>query len=312
MKTWSIVGITLIIWSSAYAGIREGLLGGYSPEHLVLFRYIIASAVFVLYALLPGTRIRVPAKRDLPGIFGTGVIGISGHHLALAYGEQTVTAGTAGLLIGAAPMFTAVIAAFVLKEKLKPVGWLGLAIGFVGIALIALGADGGTLRISAGGLLILLAAVATALFLVLQKPYLARYGAVEATAWFTWAGTLPLLVFSPGMTETLMTATPAATASVIYLGIFPAAIAYAAWAVVLAASNASTLTSTMYLSPVLSILIAWIWLRELPSLLSVIGGVIAIVSVVVVNGWGTGQAGPEERTKRKTVKAKPGAKAEQA
>jgi drug/metabolite transporter (DMT)-like permease len=44
--------------------------------------------------------------------------------------------------------------------------------------------------------------------------------------------------------------------------------------------------SYLYLSPVMAIFIAWIWLREVPTFLSLIGGCLALTGVIIVNIWG--------------------------
>jgi len=87
---------TLIFWASAFAGIRVGLKA-YSPENLVLFRFLTASLVLLVYAII--TRMPLPERKDLPAIFFLGFIGITIYHLALTFGELKVTAGSASLLI---------------------------------------------------------------------------------------------------------------------------------------------------------------------------------------------------------------------
>ena len=57
---------TLIFWASAFAGIRAGLKS-YSPENLVLFRFLTASIILLAYAII--TRMPLPEKRDLSAIF---------------------------------------------------------------------------------------------------------------------------------------------------------------------------------------------------------------------------------------------------
>src|SRR5699024_8024633 len=101
--------------------------------------------------------------------------------------------------------------------------------------------------------------------------------------YFAWAGTLPKLVFLPGLFDNMAQATITANVSAIYVGVFPAAIAYVTWAMALSQGNASTVTSLMYLEPVVAIIIALVWLSEWPSLLSIIGGFVAISSVAIVN-----------------------------
>jgi drug/metabolite transporter (DMT)-like permease len=130
------ITFTLIFWASAFAGIRVGLKA-YSPENLVLLRFLTASIVLLIYAII--TRMPLPEKKDLPAIFFLGFIGITVYHLALTFGELKVTAGSASLLIASAPIFTAILAMFILKEKIKSWGWIGIIISFLGVSLVAIG-----------------------------------------------------------------------------------------------------------------------------------------------------------------------------
>ncbi len=158
------------------------------------------------------------------------------------------------------------------------------------MALIALSGGQG-LRFTPGALLILLAATVAAVYSILSKQLLRRHAALEFTCYSIWAGTLPLLVFLPGLLRRLPVAAPQATFAVIYLGIFPAAIAYVLWNYALARMPASLLSSFLYLSPVLASLIAWVWLGEVPALLTLVGGAIAILGVILVQTKGYARGG---------------------
>lgn len=285
---------TIVIWSSGFAGISASLQGGFTSGHLVLFRFIVASLTLLILAFLSRNSFRLPDKKDIIRIVILGWIGITIYHLGITFGQQTVTAGTAGMVIGASPIFTTLIAIWFLKERLDWFGWIGLFGGFIGLFLITLGTSGDGFSFSGGIGLIFIAAIATSIFFVFQKPLLIKYRPLELTAYFTWAGTLPMFVFFPGLIENIQTATIQANLSAIYVGVFPAAIAYITWSSTLALGDASKISSLMYLEPVLAIFIAWIWLNELPNLLSLIGGTIAITSVFTVNYIG-------ERKRRKEL-----------
>jgi drug/metabolite transporter (DMT)-like permease len=292
----AIVGV-LLLWASAFAGIRAGMrltpagsIGGdgYGPGELALLRFGTASTVLALYAL--ATRMRLPARAELPGLALAGFLGVSIYHVALNFGEVTVQSGAASLLISAAPVFTALLSVMFLQERLTPTGWGGIFLAFAGVALIALSGEGG-LRFTPGALLILLAAVAAAIFSILSKKSLRRHAALEFTSYVIWTGTVPMLVFLPGLLRRLPQAAPPATYAVVYLGIFPAAIAYFLWHYALSRMPASLLSSFLYLSPVVASFIAWVWLGEVPALLTIIGGAIAIVGVVLVQTRGSRAAG---------------------
>ncbi|TCP18623.1 EamA-like transporter family protein [Scopulibacillus darangshiensis] len=282
MKTFLAVAVTLILWSSAFAGIKEGL-AGYSPGHLVLMRFLVASAVFLLYACTG--KIRLPRKEDLPKIIGLSLAGITIYHSCLTFGEMAVPAGTAGLLIASVPAFTAVFCYLLFKERMTKLGWSGIIIGFVGVAVISFGTHQ-TFAFATGAILILIAAISTTLFFILQKPLFSRYSAVELTAYFTWFGTVPMLMFSHGIFEAVAAAPAASTWSAVYLGVLPSAFAYITWAIALKNAPASLVASGLYINPLLAIFIAWIWLGEVPHSIAFFGGVFIIAGVILVNFFG--------------------------
>lgn len=282
----------LLLWSSAFAGIRAGMrltvtgtLGadGYGPGELALLRFGTASLALTLFAL--ARQMRLPDRADLPRIGLAGLLGISIYHVALNFGEVTVHAGAASMLIAAGPVFTALLSALFLEERLTRLGWGGILLAFGGVSLIALSGGKG-LQFTPGSLLILLAAAVAAVYTILSKPSLRKYSALEFTCYSIWAGTLPLLVFLPGLLHRFHTAAPPATFAVVYLGLFPAAIAYVLWNFALSKMPASLLSSCLYLSPVLASFIAWMWLGETPGLLTVTGGGIAILGVILVQTKG--------------------------
>jgi drug/metabolite transporter (DMT)-like permease len=284
IRVLAVLVAVLVLWSSAFAGIRAGLKA-YSPGQVALFRFLIASAALAMYAGI--ARFRRPALRDLPWLATAGLVGIAFYNLALNWGQTRVSAGAASLLIASTPIWTTILAMIGLGERLTPLGWCGIGASFVGVGVIAQ-AEGEGLHFSVQALVILAAAISSGVYNTLLKHFVGRYSALECTAYSIWFGTALMAPWGGGLAHAVRTAPLNATLAIVYLGVFPASIAYVGWAYLLSHGQAGRTSTFLYLTPVLAIAIAWIWLGEIPKMLSMIGGAIALCGVVLVHVWGGG------------------------
>lgn len=279
-KTKMAITLVIFLWASAFVGIRAGLRV-YSPEGLALLRYLIASAcmIFIYYHLPKKNSLRV---RDVFALLGIGVVGIGVYNLTLNYGELSISSGMTSFITSQSPIITMIIAVVFLGEELNLMRCLGFTISVLGVALIAMGEIGG-FKWDIGMTYVLLATLAAGCYSVLQKPFLKKYHVIEATAYVIWGGTLFLTIYTPQLQHDLSIASLGATLTVIYLGIFPAAIGYLAWGYVLADIPASKAVSFLYFMPFLATILGWIGLHEVPVWLSLAGGLLAIAGIWLVN-----------------------------
>lgn len=274
----------MAVWSSAFAGVSTVVVPSahaYSPGEAALLRFLVASAATGLWAL--ATRMRLPDRADLPRLATAALLGITTYHIAFNYGESTVSAGAASLVIAAGPIFTALMAVAFLGERLNGWGWAGVLTAFAGVSAIAFGEGRGGFGFSPGVLIVAVAAMATAGYFVVSKKPLRKYSALEFTFYAIWLGTIPMLFFAPGLMQHVRTAPAWATWTVVYLGVFPGAIAYTVWSYALQKMPASTTASFLYGQPVLATLVAWAWQGVVPSSVTLIGGAIALGGVLLVN-----------------------------
>lgn len=278
---------TVTLWASAFVGIRAAL-ADYSPYHLALLRFLVASAFLAVFAIRG--RVRPPSSRDLPLICLAGFSGIGFYNIVLNYGAMTVSAGSTSFIISTAPIITALIAFFFLHERINRAGWAGMVLSFAGVSLIAFG-QGGALHFETGALYVFAAAVSTSVFFVIQKPLLKKYGSFELTCYSIWVGTLTMLPFAGGLGRAVSLAPLSSTLTIVYLGIFPAALAYFFWSYVLSRLTASRSVSFLYLIPVVASLMAYLVLGEMLSPLAAAGGCSSLLGVILLNAFGKIKAG---------------------
>ena len=277
------VAVTVLSWGSAFPLIRVGMRDLGALE-LAAARFAVASALALLWLAI--RRPPPPTRADAGRFLICGLIGISVYNGLLNEGERTVSAGAASFIINVAPILTAILATVFLRERFSAWGWSGALISFSGVGLIALGQPGG-LAFGGGASLIAGASLCTAVFFVLQRPLVARHGALACAAYTLLAGALFLVPFLPAALPRFAEPGGASTAAtVVALGVFPAAIGYAAWTYALGRFGAARAANCLYLVPPIAALFGFAALGESLSALTLVGGAIAILGVVIVNSYG--------------------------
>lgn len=266
-------------WGYSPTGIHIGLQA-YDPGHLALLRFLVASVFMALVALVNG--ISLPNLRDLPLLFGLGFFAVSLHHVAINFGQQGVSAGASSVLAQTTPLFSTLLARFVFKDHVSAWRWGCVFLGLVGVVIVVAG-DRGVGSIDAHGLLILLAAVSWSFYFALQKHHSGRYDGLTLVCYTVWSGTALLLVYLPGLAAQVVNAPMHVQLAVMALGVFPSALAYLAWAFVLAHVDLSRATMTLYLVPPTAMAMASFALGERPTLMIVVGGIVVLLSVLALN-----------------------------
>lgn len=284
--TWlplAAVGVTLVLWASAFVAIRH-LAGDFSPGALSLGRLLVGSLCLGVVVLVTsgGDGRPRPTRPEWVSIVAIGVLWFGIYNFTLNAGEQEVDAGTAVMLIQVSPVLIALLAATFLHERFTAYLALGLALAFGGVALIATASgDSGGDRSVLGVALCLVAAVTYSISLVLQKPLVGRLSALLVTWLACTVGAVVCLPFAGQLLDDAGSASAADLWWVVYLGVFPTAIAFTTYAYALRTMSASSLGVTTYLVPPITILMGWLFLDEVPPTMAYAGGVLALVGVAV-------------------------------
>jgi drug/metabolite transporter (DMT)-like permease len=272
------VAVTLVFWASAFVGIRH-LAGDFSPGALSLGRLLVGAVCLGVAALSRG--VPRPTRREWVSIVAIGVLWFGVYNVALNEGEHRVDAGTAAILIQVSPVVVAVLAAVFLGERFTTYLGVGLALAFAGVGVITLSTSQGSNHDLLGVLLCLLSAVVYAVSLVLQKPLVARLPAIHVTWLACTIGAVVCLPFAGQLVHQVGAAPASSTLVLVYLGVFPTAIAFTTYAYALRHMSASSLSVTTYLVPPLAILMGVVLLGEAPPAMAYAGGALALVGVAI-------------------------------
>lgn len=270
--------VTVVLWASAFVSIRSAG-AEYGPGALALGRML--SGTLVLGGLWLVRREGLPPRGAWPGIITAGILWFGAYMVALNWGEQLVDAGTAALVVNIGPILIALFGGWLLKEGLPPRLLAGMAVSFTGAAVVGLSMSGEGTSSVLGVLLCLFAAVAYAAGVVSQKPALRHASSLQFTTFACAIGALACLPFSGQLVSQAAQAPAGATLNMIYLGVFPTALAFTTWGYALARTSAGKMGATTYAAPALVVLMSWLLLGEVPGLIALGGGLLCLAGVAV-------------------------------
>ncbi|MFF3524171.1 DMT family transporter [Streptomyces albidoflavus] len=270
--------VTVVLWASAFVSIRSAG-EAYSPGALALGRLLAGAAV--LGAVAAVRRIGLPPRGAWPGILLSGVLWFGVYMVVLNWGEREVDAGTAALLVNIGPLLIALLGGTLLGEGLPRPLLAGVAVSFAGAVVVGLSTSGDGGASALGVVLCLLAAGSYAAGAVAQKPALRHAGALQVTTYGCLVGAVVCLPFTGTLLAELRTAPLGATLNMVYLGVFPTALAFTTWAFALSRTTAGRMGATTYAVPALVVLMSWALLGEVPAPLALAGGALCLAGVAV-------------------------------
>lgn len=272
-------GVTLVLWASAFVGIRH-LGDSVPPGSLSLGRLAVMVAALGAYLALKGG-FRLPTRKEWPlvAIGGASWLGI--YNLALNESERRIDAATAALIVQVGPIVVALLAGLVLKEQIHRWVLIGTGVGFAGVVIIGRASANGDTGDWIGVALSVVAALTFAIGVLTQKKLLPTMNALLLTFWYGAVGLVVCLPWSGELVSTLPDVSVANLGWVVYLGLFPSALAFVTWAYALSHSDAGKFAQSTFLVPFITALMAWLLLDEVPPALAFVGGAMCIAGVLI-------------------------------
>ncbi len=278
----------VVIWGANFVATKD-VVGEISPVSIVWMRF--GMGFLILGAtVIARKQFALPTKNDLAYFALLGFIGITFHQWLQATGLITAAATTTAWIVATIPIFTAILGWLVLREKLGKIALFGIALATFGVLLIV---SKGNLPALASGnfgtpgdFLILISAVNWAVFSVLSRRGLASQPAARLMFYVMFFGwlfiSIWLFAFGPGLSE-IPQLSARGWGNILVLGIFGSGLAYIAWFDALGEIPASRLSAFIYIEPLVTVIVAAIWINETIGLASLFGGGIVILGVALVN-----------------------------
>lgn len=276
--------LMVVIWAVNFSVIKIGL-AEIPPFAFNALRFPLAALVLAGVMLSGGRRL-LPERRDIGRVIALGIVGNVLYQLFFISGMERSRAGNASVLLTGAPVYIALLSARMGHERVNRSVWLGIAATVVGMTLVVGSGEGGLAfgtDTIVGDLLLAACSVIWAFYTVGARTLIQRYGPVAITAWTLWIGAIGLLLVGlPDLLTMDASLSFGAASSVIYAGVLGIAVAYLLWyRAVRVVGNTRTATIGN-LVPVLAILVAWVWLGEVPNVWQLVGAAVILAGVSLV------------------------------
>lgn len=287
-SNFSLAIMFVLLWNSGFIGAEFGLPSA-GTFTLLFWRYSILTLILFIYLILSQTLV-LPTIKTITHV---SLVGILAHGVwlscALLALEQNVPAGIVALVVALQPLATGAFSGLVTRERTRLWQWLGLIVGFLGVAIAVGTRIQLNTEVSPVGYFIPFGSViAITIASLLQRR---REISQQNESPLSVGGTL----FYQSLATTLALAIPAitveqltidwnlpfiATLSWLILGVSLGA--YALMWKLLSRFDATRVASLFYLGPPVTMAMAWVAFGDIPQVADILGLFVVIIGVILV------------------------------
>jgi len=274
LSEWALVTAVALMWGSSFLWIAEGL-DHFSPPVVSLSRLLLGAAAL---ALFPRTR-RPVERADWPRLVLLALVWMAVPLLLYPIAQQWVDSSTAGTINGSMPLFSAALAALLLRRLPGPPQLLGLAVGFTGVLLVTLSEATGIGGSPLGIALLLFSTMLYAVAFNLAVPLTQRYGSLPVllrAQLVAIAVVLPFGLWGLPRSEWDW----GATGAMVVLGVLGSGVAFVASTTLGARAGPVRGSIPIYFLPVVAMLLGALVRHETIPALAIAG-----VALVIAGAW---------------------------
>ncbi|MDC7771005.1 DMT family transporter [Priestia megaterium] len=278
--------MSISFWGISFVSTKA-VLNKLDPYTLLVLRFGIGALFLLVLLVLKRYPLNIPLKY-IPHLIVLGILGVFVHQVIQATALLTINASSAGWIISFSPVFTVILSVFFLHEKMTVLKASGMIVAIIGVLLVTTSSNQQSfqLPINVGYLLMILSTLNWAIYSVLLKRLHIQLPSLVVTFYMCLIGftlTTPFLVRNRGW-EIMPFLTSVEWAHLLFLGVFVSGVAYWYWAKALEVLEASQVSVFLYLEPVATLITAILLLQEKIIPVTILGGIIIIMGVILVNG----------------------------
>lgn len=280
-KVYLAVGGQTLISACTYL-VAAATMKELLPLEVAYLRFVLAGAVYAGIFLASGRPLLPPSQR-IPRVVILSMVGLVFNQGLFLSGLALSSPTHAAILYALTPAVVLLQSRMFLGERVSLPKMLGIALAFVGVALVLFekGFQAATEAL-VGDLLILGAVISWATYTVLTRPMARECGSLQTTGWVLMAGGLLSLPFGPLVMrgpQAWGAISAGAWFGIAFLVLATSVIAYLLWGYALGRLEAAKVAVFTNLQPVATALLSWIILGEGISIPAAIGGLLVIVGV---------------------------------
>jgi len=274
--------LAILCWAINFSFMKIALRE-FSPLAFNGIRLLFASLILIIALFVRGEGFSV-AKSDIPKILFLSIIGNTAFQLLFMHGLNWTTASNTSVIMAMTPVFVVMLSVLLKQEKIHWAGWLGVMISFIGFYFI-ITKQVGTFHFSweelRGDLMILIGNLFWAIYTVFSKPFLGKISPLKWTTITLAVGTVFYLPFAALDIVRIQWSEISfqAWAVLFYSGLFAIAICYVVWYASVRRVGNSKTAIYGYLSPIFTILFAYLLISERITLLQIGGALIIFAGV---------------------------------
>lgn len=276
--------VPVVLWGASFVATKR-LLDELSPLTLIYMRQLLG-VLFITVVALKRKRSFSIKLSDAGGVLAVALVACF-HLWIQVTGLQFTSASNTGWIIGITPVFMAILGLIFFGEKLNLLQSSGILVAFVGLILLVSKGDLTSIDLvsNKGDLMVLTSAFTWSVYSLVGKKVTLNYPPMMT---ILYVFITMLIVFSPVTINTtnisqVINLSAVGWWSILFLGILCSGLAYVLWAEAMNEMHSSKVGAFLYIEPFVTVLVAWIFLKEEITLLMLISGLIILGGVVMVN-----------------------------